>query len=308
MAHGNGPRSTRAPRTLRLTLQVLERTAPARAAVLAEKLWFAVPPLAPTSRAARVTPSGGAPFFLMSGSSEISGQSFGPDKGPLALLVHGWGGHWQQLAAHIPALVEAGYRVVAWDAPSHGRSTHSHLGQGRSSVLELTQALVDVVDQMGTPSLVLAHSIGAMATLRAMRQRDLGGQFVFFAPDVRLEPALDWFAGAVGMGPRTRELMTGKVLDDLGLDLAGFDLTRDVRRLAEQDMLPGLLVVHDLLDPDSPFAEGERLCELWPGAELVRTEGLGHRAVIWDKEVVQKVAEHIAALPEPRPRGPRGLG
>ena len=40
--------------------------------------------------------------------------------GPVVYLVHGWAGHRGQLAAFVPPLVAYGYRVVAFDAPSHG--------------------------------------------------------------------------------------------------------------------------------------------------------------------------------------------
>src|SRR5690349_4240764 len=41
-------------------------------------------------------------------------------QGPAVLLVHGWEGRATQLGAFVPALLEAGYRVVAVDMPGHG--------------------------------------------------------------------------------------------------------------------------------------------------------------------------------------------
>ncbi|SJN17439.1 alpha/beta hydrolase [Luteococcus japonicus] len=282
-----------APLPVRLRMASLEKVSPQRAAVVAEKLWYKVPAPSSPGRLQRFTPAGGEPFFLMSGQSEVQGASYGPVDGPVALLVHGWGGYWQQLASHIPALVEAGYRVVAYDAPSHGRSTHGAHGFGSGSVLEMTEAIDAVVGEFGRPSLVLAHSIGAMAALRDARRRPMAEAYIFFAPQIRLEPALTWFEQVVGMGPRTRELFLERVTSNAGVVPDDFDMVADVTRRAEKGPLPKLLVVHDEQDPDAPFSQARVLADAWPSAELMATQGLGHRKVIWHKEVVKKVADFI---------------
>jgi pimeloyl-ACP methyl ester carboxylesterase len=48
------------------------------------------------------------------------------------------------------------------------------------------------------------------------------------------------------------------------------------------------LVVHDRDDRDVPFSHGDEIARAWPGAELMATTGLGHRAVVWDAEVVRR--------------------
>lgn len=282
-----------APLPVRLRMASLEKVSPQRAAVVAEKLWYKVPAPSSPGRLQRFAPAGGEPFFLMSGQSEVQGASYGPVDGPVALLVHGWGGYWQQLASHIPTLVEAGYRVVAYDAPSHGRSTHGAHGFGSGSVLEMTEAIDAVVGEFGRPSLVLAHSIGAMAALRDARRRPMAEAYIFFAPQIRLEPALTWFEQVVGMGPRTRELFLERVTSNAGVVPDDFDMVADVTRRAEKGPLPKLLVVHDEQDPDAPFSQARVLADAWPSAELMATQGLGHRKVIWHKEVVKKVADFI---------------
>ena len=48
------------------------------------------------------------------------------------------------------------------------------------------------------------------------------------------------------------------------------------------------LIVHDRNDPDVPYTHGEEIAAAWPGAELVTTSGLGHRAILRDREVVRR--------------------
>ncbi|MGO4956745.1 alpha/beta fold hydrolase [Luteococcus sp. Sow4_B9] len=286
----------KAPLATRLRMAALEKISPQRAAAVGVDLWFQVPAPPKERTLGKYTPSGGEPFFLMSGDAEITGYAFGPERGPVALLVHGWGGHWQLLQAHIGSLVERGYRVVAFDMPSHGRSTHGAEGFGMASAVEMAQAVEAVIGEGGNPTVVLAHGRGAMAVLRALRGRPMPRACVLFAPEVSIEPAIDWFAQVVGMGPRTRAIFAQQVEARLGAELADFDLRRDVARMAAREDCPQMLVVHDEGDPENPLSASEELHEMWPGSELMVTANQGHRKLIWHDEVVKRVDEFLGAV------------
>jgi pimeloyl-ACP methyl ester carboxylesterase len=53
------------------------------------------------------------------------------------------------------------------------------------------------------------------------------------------------------------------------------------------------LVIHDRDDPDVPFDHAERIVAAWPGARLVPTTGLGHRAILRDPGVVRRAVEFL---------------
>jgi pimeloyl-ACP methyl ester carboxylesterase len=53
------------------------------------------------------------------------------------------------------------------------------------------------------------------------------------------------------------------------------------------------LIVHDRDDPDVPYAHGEEIARAWPGAELLTTNGLGHRAVVRDPKVIQRTVAFL---------------
>jgi len=57
-------------------------------------------------------------------------------------------------------------------------------------------------------------------------------------------------------------------------------------------------VVHDHTDREAPFEGAVRLTTAWHGARLHATEGLGHRRVLSDPAVVERVAELAAAAAE----------
>ena len=60
-----------------------------------------------------------------------------------------------------------------------------------------------------------------------------------------------------------------------------------------RSMTSPALIVHDTGDADVPFAHGEEIARAWPGAELVTTNGLGHRAILRDPEVLRRTVEFL---------------
>src|SRR6185369_17615122 len=75
-----------------------------------------------------------------------------------ALIVHGWSSRAARFALLAGALVDRGWRVLAFDAPGHG------LSSGRSSSLPQVMAALDaVVTELGPVQALVGHSMGALA-------------------------------------------------------------------------------------------------------------------------------------------------
>ncbi|MGH8809515.1 MAG: alpha/beta hydrolase family protein, partial [Noviherbaspirillum sp.] len=65
---------------------------------------------------------------------------------------------------------------------------------------------------------------------------------------------------------------------------------------------PGLLI-HDKDDKEVPFDESLRLHGKWHNSELVPVEGLGHRRIIQDKEVILRVLAFLQEKLRPQTSG-----
>src|ERR1035441_6411656 len=46
------------------------------------------------------------------------------------------------------------------------------------------------------------------------------------------------------------------------------------------------LIIHSMDDEQCPVANSQAMAELWPGSELVLLDGLGHRLIAQDPDVV----------------------
>jgi pimeloyl-ACP methyl ester carboxylesterase len=265
---------------------VLERVAPGVGARWAERLWFAVP--RPRGRRAEpVAP--GRPFRVPVGGATVAGEVWG--EGPAVYLLHGWGGWRGQLDALVDPLVEAGYRVVAFDAPSHGDSDPGAAGPGRGTLPEFAAALAAVVAAGGPAHAVVAHSLGATAAAFAVRHGLAVGRLVLVSPMADPLPYTRVFAGRLGFGERVRGRLVRRLERRVGMPMSAFAVPAMARELA----VPPVLLVHDRLDAETSWSDSAAIAEAWPGARLHTTSGLGHRRILRDPAVVAEITGFVTA-------------
>ena len=278
--------------TIVRSFRVLERVAPGVGARWAEHLWFTVP-AARGRRDRQAAP--GRPFQVPVHGRAVAGEVWGgrpADGDPrVVYLVHGWGGWRWQLDGFVAPLVEAGFRVVAFDAPSHGASDPGPSGPGRSTVLELAGALAAVVEDLGPAHAVVAHSLGATAAAFALRDGLPVERAAFVAPMADPLPYTRVFAGRLGFGERVRTRLVDRIERRVGLPLSAFD----VPAMAEQVATPPLLLVHDRQDAETGWSDSAAIARSWPRSRLVTTVGLGHRRILRAPAVIAEVVEFVAA-------------
>ena len=229
----------------------------------------------------------GTPFAIPVGVSTVAGQVWGD--GPPVYLMHGWAGAGDQLAAFTGALTARGHRVVAFDAPSHGRSTAGRHGPRSSSMPEFVDALTAVAAAHGAPHAIIAHSLGAIATAVAVVDGLPAGRLVLLAP---MESPLSqaWqLARALGFGERTHRRLIARVERRVGAPMRHFDLPA----LGHAVAMPPSLLVHDRDDRSTPVANAANIAAAWPGSLLHVTTGLGHVRLLRAPEVVSRVVDFV---------------
>lgn len=304
--------TVRSLKVIRTAFGVLERVAPFAAANLAERLWFRLPVVPAAVRAGRsvVDRPPLARFTLDVGGRQVRGTSWGA--GPVVVLVHGWGGWGEQLGAYVGPLVDAGFQVVTFDAPSHGESGPGRDGARSSTIPEMTEALVAVVAEYGPVDAVVAHSAGVVATAMAVRDGLELDRLVMLAPAARVEDWAEVFKRSIGIGPRTIARLWDRLERRLGVPMSHFDVPAIGRELAAAGRLPLTHLAHDRHDAETPYHGAEAIAEAWGSPRLVGTSGLGHRRILRDPAVVTEAVAFLAArrtagerpvLPEDRMAG-----
>ncbi|GAA1952241.1 alpha/beta hydrolase [Catenulispora subtropica] len=270
---------------LRTTFRVLEVLAPGPGARWAERIWLTVPkqPWRPKS----LPPvAEGEPFTMRIGASTVRGRTWG--EGPTVYLMHGWGGTAEQLDAFVQPLVDAGHRVVSFDAPGHGNSTQSMAGRGLSTLPEFIESLRTAVERYGEPHAVIAHSFGAAAVVLAVLDGLPAGRVAVIAPMSDPIGFSYEFAKMLGFGERIRTRFLKVLEQRVGASMDVYDIPKRMR-VVDPATLPPLLIVHDLGDRQVPVSSGERLQAMWPGAEFDPWTSLGHFRILIDPDVVGKI-------------------
>ena len=205
--------------------------------------------------------------------------------GPTVLLVHGWEGRGSQLGAFVAPLVRAGLSVVAFDAPGHGDAPDH-----RIYLTDLADTIADVAAAVGPLHGIVAHSFGAAGVLLAGVRHDLRvPRNVMVSPNVIIDDAVTRFAATVGLDDTDRITLQQRIAEHTGITLDSLRLDHLTAARDER-----LLVIHDHDDREVTFENGERLAALWPNAQLLPTDGLGHRRILRDDATIAAAIAHLA--------------
>jgi pimeloyl-ACP methyl ester carboxylesterase len=284
-------RKAKAPRggmkaaAFRVAFAALERIAPGQGSRLALDLWCTLPGNAGRRRDDR--PGPGIRSIIEVAGRSVAVESWGD--GLPVYLVHGWGGWRGQLGRFVDPLVEAGFRVIAFDVPGHGDSGRSVMGPRRGNGIEFIQTLRAVTAEFGDALGVIAHSYGCATTTTAIRDGLGIERLVCVSPSVDPMTNIQMMARVLGFGPRTMSRMLIRVERLAGRPLSDFD----PRTVAGER--PPTLLIHDRQDKEVPYAEAAAFRASWPTADLVSTDGLGHQRILRDPEVIDRAVGFLVA-------------
>ena len=188
-------------------------------------------------------------------------------------------------------------------------TTYGNAVRGTADIVQLMTAIVAcfATKKYGKADIeaVIAHSFGVPATVLAASRGAPLPRAVLISGPISVEPYLQRFAQVLRLSGSTFAAMR-RALRRL-LDRAGLE-TVDLGTVAPRLSLPAL-IVHDRGDREVPFLSAQSLQRALPGAELLPTEGLGHRKLLVDPEVVERAVrfavgweKHEEAAPLPAAR------
>lgn len=207
--------------------------------------------------------------------------------GPVVLFQHGWEADAADLSSHAQHLLGQGFRVILVDGPGHGGS------DGEIATLPLfAEGLGAAAATFGQPFAVVAHSMGAAASVVAMSEGELAPQaFVALASPCSLSDNIAFQAGSMGLSGRAIRLMQDGVETRLKTPISRFDIARDA-----PGMTARALFIYGDRDVIVPASAGEKASKHWPDARLEIRPGLGHRGVLRDPGVLASTAQFLKGL------------
>jgi pimeloyl-ACP methyl ester carboxylesterase len=219
-----------------------------------------------------------------------------PASQPYVLFAHGWSSHGTRFLSWVPRLRAAGYAVVAFDQPAHGRSSGE-----QTTLPDFACTLFAVARRFGPAAALVAHSLGGAAASVAMANGLQAERVVLIAPAADPLAATERFAHAIRLPQRLWHALTAYFEASVGVAFDDLQAHRNAPRIARP-----ALIVHDVEDREVPWSEGERYARYWSDARLLSTQGLGHNRIAGDASVIdaamrflrgESVGERVVSSP-----------
>ena len=256
-----------------------------------DDLWFTAPKQQTTSWKRDFWHSADRRLDITFGPQQLPVYLWGHD-GPIVVLMHGWGGSGFQFRRFIPPLVSAGYQVVCFNAPAHGNDP-----QTQTNVKEFAQCLLAIQHKLGKLEAVIAHSLGAMATLVAAKHDLYPKQLILIAPALDVEDALHNYSQALQLNQRLRRAFKQQV----GASIANIMGSQQVwEYFSAKHLLANLtpkgLIIFDHDDTEINPQQFQHTSNYWPSARLMATKQLGHFNILKDPSVIQACVEQLTGL------------
>ena len=206
---------------------------------------------------------------------------------PVALLVHGWGGHARQMLPLAEQLAQHGLRPVLLEMPGHGGSPGavSSLPQFARAIDYAAGRLQQEGHRIGA---IVAHSLGANAAAYAVSRGVPADRLVLVAPPASPRAHTRYFASVFGLSEATRAAMQKRIEAREGVLMQHFEPPAVAPRIRVPT-----LVVHDRGDRINGFADGQAYAHAITGAQLLATEDLGHRKVLKDPGVLGRITVFV---------------
>jgi pimeloyl-ACP methyl ester carboxylesterase len=199
------------------------------------------------------------------------------------LLVHGWSGRGTQLCKIADELVKAGYSTISFDAPAHGKSP------GKTTIMvDFIASILEIDRQFGPFEAAVGHSLGGMSVLNAVKQGFKVNHIAVIGSGDIVQDIIDDFVAKLELKPIISTLLRQHFEKRYNEDMNSYSAF-----LAAKETDIPVLVIHDNNDPEVPVAAGIHIHKYLKNGELLLTEGLGHRKILGNHAVVEKVVQFI---------------
>lgn len=199
------------------------------------------------------------------------------------LLIHGWSGRGTQLVKLADELIQLGYCTISFDAPAHGKS------QGSSTVMtEFIACLFEIEKKYGPFDAAIGHSLGGMAALNAIKNGLNVKLLTVIGSGDKVQDIIDDFIAKLQLNPIISELLRDHFEKQFNETMDSYSAYRSAKEIE----IP-VLVIHDENDNEVPVKASIHIYEQLKKGELMLTKGLGHRKILGDAKVIEKVIHFV---------------
>ena len=275
--------SLQIPKPILITAKFLEAISPKLAILFAAKLF--VTPIKykiPKRELHMEQKSIQSKLFVLSLKKNIVVYNYGKSDKKI-LLVHGWSGRGTQLVKIADEMLDLGYSTISFDAPAHGKS------EGKTTIMtEFIASILEIEKQFGPFEFAIGHSLGGMSILNAIKQNLNVKKAVIIGSGDIIQDIIDDFIQKLQLKP-TIGLLLKKYFEEKFKE----PMENYAASFSAKSITIPVLIIHDKDDDDVAIKAAHNIHKNLKNSTLMITEGLGHRKILGDTEVLKSIKKFI---------------
>ena len=199
------------------------------------------------------------------------------------LLIHGWAGRGTQLYKIADKLLENGFMTISFDAPAHGKS------EGDTTMMnEFIECALYLEEKYGPFEIAIGHSLGGMTVLNSIKKGlKVEKSVIIGAGDIITDIIIE-FVKKVKFSKKMVQLLKNHYFKKFNEDIDNYSAS-----VAAKSVSVPTLVIHDTDDKDVPVSSAHNIRKYLEKGEILITNGLGHRRILKDNNVIERIIEFI---------------
>ena len=225
-------------------------------------------------------------YVHLDNQTKLQTYRWGEKYNPAVLLVHGWSTTTKSMTNILDILLKNNYQVISYDALRHGES-----GGKFSDLAGWADSVHAVMKELDKVECIVAHSFGTAAVTVASKLGLKTKKLVFIAPIADMSAVAHKVGNHLGIPIEIIDKMHAYTWKHNEKSFIKYG--NDWETLLQSNFKVPTLIFHDKEDREIGIEHSELLCKRWPWAKLVSTEGLGHRKILDDETVAEKILTFI---------------
>lgn len=215
---------------------------------------------------------------------EIQKYEWGQRFSKTALLVHGWEGAAGNFAPVVDILLCKGYRVVAFDAPSHGLSS-----KGKTTMFAFADFLESQWSKLN-PQLVISHSFGSVNTATVLRNNPEFGldKWIMVTTPYRFMDRVNGVSNHLGVNSKVTSALIKLIQQDTKEAINELNMATYCSELSN---VGRTIIAHSKMDKLLPIEGARIVAQAASNCTIIEFEDQGHYSILWSDELGEIVSQ-----------------